>query len=965
MALNRLYTIVANDTTASYTAGDLIEVYYNDSTEAIDVYLNSVLQGSGGIIYKFQIDKGTYSFNGSLGPQVQGEPDDSGKYLAQYSFCNGANLVDFPYQELYPYAKIRSAFNQYCSTGVCDLAQSGIVSVTKASAIGVLDGAIGVTATTSNGIVKYALFDFDYNSEGQTSGTFSNLASGEYRVYAKDDIGCRVFWDITIGIDDASDYGLKYYWQFDDMEQGVCEVNILQLNYSGSSTEKTTLGATPLMRMMRGDNASILNAIFPTECDLVIQTATDKEWLEIFANAGEKEYLLKYYYTPNGGAKTLIWQGFPISNLYREPYEPVKYYSTVGFGDGLVDLKDESFVDESGNQVYGDVSILDLILVCLNKTGLNQDIRVCMTLYEDSQNSTASDDPLAQTYLNTDMFYQSGGTPDSCYAVLEKILGGINCRLFSDGGYWYVVYKPDLTNSSLTYREFDSDGTYVSNGTINHQIEFKEVTESNRAVWLANGKTLQTEPQYKTINVNSLRALARSIVVPFEERYKNGNTFQNWSKTLNGNKGSINVAQDGVILIDEKVGQTTVKSQTRGFLGLDVFKKDVIETRDIRRIRSIEIDRYLMKFDILDGQGGNAYISTTGNIEYKGVDQFTLKFDVLYQYNYLQVIPYAILKIRLKVGSKYLKGDGTWTSTEVDFSILLTDFNNFAPVEITANFDEDVTTNTSTTYELRIYNIDPYEANLVVDTPIWNVVASAIESYSTTSLNIGDKLIVLNQNSYGLTYWNLVDIDSVDSTDGITPNDNSSYRWLREGSYTTLPSLPVDPFAIVFPKSNFFVGTVEFKTLPEGEEIEDIVVNEINSNLQNKLTLDVDLFCFDLDQTINNTEELVINYFKLSNGDPTDAWGTDGKNIQQIIKDQIATWYNKSAYKITGGFKADVFLPLYSVFKEPNDSNRLYAINRISVDDKNNRANAELIEIGADDTLEARAFSSGFSSGFS
>lgn len=954
MALNRLYTIVANDTTASYTAGDLIEVYYNDSTEAINVYLNNVLQGSGGIIFKNQINKGTYSFTGSIGVQLNNEPDDSGKYLSQYSFCDGANLVDFPYQEIYPYAKIRSAFNQYCSTGVCDLAPSGAVSVTKASAIGVLDGSVTVTATTSNGTVKYALFDFDYNSEGQISGTFNNLASGNYRVYAKDDIGCRVFWDITVGIDDASDYGLKYYWQFDDMEQGVCEVDILELGYSGSSTEKTTLGATPVTRIMRGDNANILNTIFPTECDLVIQSATDKEWLEIFANAGEKEYLLKYYYTPNGGAKTLMWQGFPTANLYREPYEPVKYYSTVGFSDGLVDLKDESFVDESGNQVYGNISIVDIMLICLRKTGLNQDMRVCMTLYEDSQNSTASDDPLAQTYLNTDMFYQRGN-PNNCYEVLEKVLGGVNCRLFSDGGYWYVVYKPDLINSSLTYREFDSDGTYVSNGTINHQIDFKEVTESNRAVWLANGKTLQTEPQYKTIDLNLQRVKSVSTVRPFEERYLNGNNFQKWSKTLNGDQGSINIIKDGTIAYTEVIG-TFAQQQGRG------TSRGGTIVRDLRETRTFEIDRYLMKFDILDGQGGNAYIAATGNVEYKGTDTFRIKFDVLYNYKYNDVILYAKLKIRLKVGSKYLQQNGEWTSTETDVTLLFTDFNKIESVEITSGFDVDVTTDTISDYELRIYDIDPYEADLTVNTPAWSVVANAIKGVSTTGLSDGEKLIVLNQNSYGLTYWNLTNINSVNPSEGLTPDDNSSYRWIREGDFVTLPSLPVT--GRNKPSSTLYVGTVEFLTFPDGQEIENTITEEINSNTQNKSNLSVNVFCFDLDQTINNTEELVMNYFKLSNGNPTNAWGTDGKNIQQILKEQIATWYNKSAYKISGGFKSDIFLPLYTVLKEPNDSNRLYAINKISIDDKNNRANAELIEIGADDTVTARAFSSGFSSGF-
>lgn len=883
MAQNLIRTIICNDSSPTlYTAGDIIEVFYNDSTEVIEVEVNGSPVTNGEDIYEEYFDTGEFSITNT-----------------GYAFCDGAYLQEFPYPDTFPYAFRASSFDEACNANVCDLTK-GTALVTPATGVSAADGTITVSATSSY-TIKYGLSNFDYNTEGQSSGSFT-VFPGSYTVYAKDANGCVVTWSVVVTFDNTSTYGVLQYWTYYNKYDTLFKVELLERGYSGSSTERDFLDGTPVMRRVRGENNTRLDTIFPGEIDVFVKSETDKEYLELMKEGDDKKYLIKYYYDPGGGYE-LIFQGYVTSSQYTEPYEPSVYTATLHATDRLADLKYQDFSDDSGGAVYGDLKVLDIIRLCLNKTNLGFGYRVGMNLYETNHDATAADDPLDQTYINSDSFYNDN-EPLDCYTVLEQVLKSINCKILSSRGFWYIIYKPE-EYTTYAYREFNSGGVYQSNTTLNPVVSFKQIDGSDRVTWLTGGKTLQLEPIYKKITVISNRKVRESIVAPFSERTRNGINYIGWSKVLNGESGTF----EPLIARDKRYGG----------------------------------NGYYFYFKFVDNQGGDSYVVATGDIEYKGIDTFTLKIPVFLSFLYNafpSYPPFARFKFRLKVGSKYYDGSQNWSSSETDFSIFLTGINQFNEIELTANFDTSVSTNTSTTFELRIYDIDIFENNLTAATI--PDLYTAVGAISTSGYENGEWLVGKVSSVGTMLYWQVITNSS-----GVKVFD-------FKGIWNITLSQPDD--------NSFFplYSSVILLTFPGGSEINETEELSIKTDRNNVVNLDYEVDHFDLDTSINNTEQLIANYFKLSDGTPTSAWGSSNKKIQRIIGEEISKWYNTAGYRIRGGVTTDTVLMPYNVFKEVSDDNRVYAPMSMEIDDKHMTANLELVELQSDSTVTPSAFTSGF-----
>lgn len=620
MARSILYNIFCDVTNNEYTQGDVIDVYYNEGD--IEVELNGSIVTSGGFILS---EKQFYTI-------IQNP----------FSFCEGANAVSYPFKQSFPYVERVSEFSNVCAVGVCDIIKSGVPNVVKVSAAGLSDGSITVQATSSN-TIKYALFDFDYNTQGQSSGTFSGLSAGNYTIYATDSIGCSVSWNINLGTETLTNYGVYEYWEFRNKIGQYYKVELLKRDYSGSSTEREFSGSDPVRRITRAENGTRANtSVISSMMDFDVISETDKEYLELFAAADETEYIIKYYHKPSS-TYNLIWQGYPTTELYSEPYEYGKYTCTITATDRLADLRDEPFLFE-GNNIFGDITVLEAIKICLDKTNMGLSYRVAMNLYESNMDSGAGDDPLNQLYRNADSYYSSGD-PDDCYTVLEKALSSVYCTLQNYGGYWYIIYMPEAS-TTYNYREFDENLAYQSNSSISPIIDFKQVTASDRVTWKANSNSVSFDQIYKTVNIDLPRKIRDSLVTQLEDRYIDGNNAQGWSKKLNTEEGNITIIKDGTITVikeflaiepsfDYYSGRRVVTGGRQGRGGVVVGSGG--NTRPKTNVKTtVEIDGYYWKFDFKDNQGGKAAIEYTDDIEFRASDSFVLNIPVLFDYGYNQ-----------------------------------------------------------------------------------------------------------------------------------------------------------------------------------------------------------------------------------------------------------------------------------------------------------------------------------------
>jgi hypothetical protein len=152
----------------------------------------------------------------------------------------------------------------------------------------------------------------------------------------------------------------------------------------------------------------------------------------------------------------ILWKGFIIPGLYNEPHKQPPYMVGLRATDGLGDLKDIDFVDAVGEEITGNISLLDVIAVCLSKTNLNFDIAERMNLYEDGFLQQNSDSSLAQTYIDAILLKNQ-----TCEFVLKKILEEFTSRVFQYNGIWLIERLPEL-DTPQNQRLFDRNGVYKS-----------------------------------------------------------------------------------------------------------------------------------------------------------------------------------------------------------------------------------------------------------------------------------------------------------------------------------------------------------------------------------------------------------------------------------------------------------------------------------------------------------------------
>lgn len=906
MAQNLISTIICNDSApTAYTAGDQIDVYYNDTTDVIEVELNGSPVTSGEDIYE------SY-----LGTEFTLLPQG-------YAFCLGSNLQTFPFNETFPYAYRDSNLDESCSGVICDLIK-GAIAVVSATGAGVEDGSITVTASSSVE-VRFDTTDRTRftematatdNGDGSYTYTFSNYPPGTYSIYTEDFQGCKTSWiDVVIGINEGvSNYGVLQRWGYYGKEGLEHRVDLLQKGYSGSVTERDLMDATPTIRKVRGENASRLETIFPGEMDINVMSETDKEYLELIKTSTDKDLLVNFYIKPST-TYNLVFRGFVTTTLYSEPYQGGDYVSTLSINDRLGDLSRVDFLGASNNPLYGDLSVFEVIRTCLDKTDLDLGYRIAFNLYEASMDSpsganggnetgAATDDPLTQVFTDTDSYY-TDGEPDDCYTVLEKVLKSINCEVRSYGGYWYIIYKPEK-HTTYNYRQFDSEGNYESNSSISPQVDLKASTETNRATLLP-WPSLQGDDIYNKVSIISKRIVKENIFTSFSERTLNrinrnslGNDYYGWSKVLNGDTGSI-----------------------------DALYRDLPSF--------LEYGFYL-KFNIGDGQGGNAYYTASKSIEYSGNDTFTIKIPFYFYWPYGDIVPpYVNFKYMVKVGTKYLDGlSGTWSGSLVINNYYITDINENIEIEITGTFDA-VTVDTTEVLEVRVYDIDPLYYDYLEGTE--GNLPTTVAALSTTP-DVGTRIAYKITGTYHYYYFQMT---STGSTKSWVAQSQRYYNDPVLGK----PSYPV-------------FSSINFLTNPNGSGINNTDILVIKTTRDNVVNLDYEVDHFDLDTTINNSENLITNYFKLADGTPTSAWGSSSKKIQRIHGEQISGWYSQMAYRITGEITTDLHLTPYNVFREIADGNRIYTPVSMEIDDKRMKARIEMVELYNDETVTPSAFTSGF-----
>jgi hypothetical protein len=904
------FTLITNRG-SGYNAGSIVECKWDDVASTVNVYLASdffdtspSLQTSGPHL-------------GSLGTDVT-YPIQTG-----YKFCSGTTLNYFLYNvTTYPYAIQQQQFDSIgCAVivvPVCDLVISNDPVITTATNLTSADGSFTISATSSNGTIKAAINDFNYSTQGNLltlgSYTFSAMYGGTYTVYVKDSYGCVATKTITVPI--LSQSGVRYISEWKDLQGRDHKVEILEKDYSGS-VEHITASGSPATYKLNAEGEDRFYVIRASEFRFRAHVGTDFQYINLYTE-DERKFQLKHYIDT-----VFEWAGFLIPYLYNEPYTQTPYEIEIVATDGLANLKDLDFVDASDNLYYLGGTQLSFIASILLKLGQGLNIRIACNLYEDSMLSTNSDDPIAQAVISPSLYNSEDGTPSKCDEVIKNILNEYTAVICQCDGVW-MIYRPEETISYFDYREYNSNGQYVTNGSINPIVDLIAPTSTNGIYWVNQSGSLSVIPSYGKFIVKQILNKRKSLlssygfelkdVVPFD-----GNTyfFSGWNISINSGSAITWGIED------------VIRGDSKGAMYIRLLPPNLLSDSRYKEVITYTV---------------------TNPIQFKAGGTIKFSFDYLialaYQY------PWAEISYKLKVGGYFLSPDKVFSTIDGFNKIYPQTYNQWQTYSKSINCPL-VTSDTDGFVELYL-KITNNAINTALDT-------AALKAEATTGTStLGNRNIVSIPTALKGYYELEIGTDAESLPDVVRPNDYAavSNEKVWKLKFKTNGQINIE---------KVLLDNVIVDYMPDGVVTPEFQESSIVTNPNNKRTLTIEIKHGDVPTGITNAANAYDSYLSYG-GAPTTSWTRDGVSeatkIQNILLKSNIAQSQKASRRLQGSLRGDIKLRPYSCINETMDSNRKYQMQAFEIEYKESTYTVDLYEIknvlSAGTDGNTSAFSSAF-----
>lgn len=441
---------------------------------------------------------GNFISNPSGGPDLTGEPGQitvSSGVFSNFQYCDGSDLKHYNSSLIWPYAEFNTtADHPSCAIVVCDLEITG-ATATNETTTGAADGEIALTATSSNGGIEFSL-DPDFVFGTGSASPLTGFSTGNYTVYAKDAAGCEDLVIVFVGLDFT--YGPRWRCEYDAvLPRGfLSRIDIEERDYVGA-VEEVYAGEEPFeLEYIPADDSQLV----PSTALIQLEVPRGEEHKFDDIRIGfDRQFLCKKYKDTSGTglAFQLEWVGYITPEFYTEPYYHEPYIITLKAIDGIGELKEKDFIAASGEEYFGNMSVIQIVSECVKKIPFELNIRSCVNIFEEGMNTTADDDPLAQVYVRAQNYRGM-----KCGAVLTDILKPFTrAELFQSLGVYWIRTKEQSVYTNLPYREFDVDGVYVEEDSINARKNLDYPRQSSRFKWHEKSQNLNYSRNYGTFKV--------------------------------------------------------------------------------------------------------------------------------------------------------------------------------------------------------------------------------------------------------------------------------------------------------------------------------------------------------------------------------------------------------------------------------------------------------------------------------
>ena len=153
---------------------------------------------------------------------------------------------------------------------------------------------------------------------------------------------------------------------------------------------------------------------------------------------------------------------------------------------------------------------------------------------------------------------------------------------------------------------------------------------------------------------------------------------------------------------------------------------------------------------------------------------------------------------------------------------------------------------------------------------------------------------------------------------------------------------------------------------------DSVKINALSINENNNQNLDYNLSFFDIDETVSNAEKRVVNFWKLSNGEPILlGWNNidltqNNVKSQDFIKTLLGELYKLPTKILTLSGRQNNHVYPYHLMRITYDNNLLLKWDRLEWNMKQMIFNGELSEVGSDTLVVLKAYKdNSYTSGYS
>lgn len=361
-------------------------------------------------------------------------------------------------------------------------------------------------------------------------------------------------------------YGLKYWFEFYDRFSRTCKAEIYQDGYSGSSSEISRSGDTPV-RIIYDASDDIYQPLIGSECTLEILSQTNMQYAE-FLTVARREYFVKILQ----GTK-VFWAGFVVPEGYQEKFSDPPYIVGIKAVDIIGDLKNYDYFKNYDWRYYDytfdrrslAMIVSDILydISAIKQSGFGFSIFNFIDMWENSMKDTLN--PLTLDQLDHSrilagvLLTAEKRKPND---ILSDIFTSFNarCYLGSDGCF-DIMDIGKLVDSTLYYRVITSGTSVTDRSSItDHQLTVGRFDDGDDTFWVEDDQILSSVPGVLELEVVNEYILEQIVNGDFDPDLIEDDQPLGWTCDSDLSDGKYELRDDGLLITEFSSPEDFVQS---------------------------------------------------------------------------------------------------------------------------------------------------------------------------------------------------------------------------------------------------------------------------------------------------------------------------------------------------------------------------------------------------------------------